>query len=329
MEWDVLWLTQGATLGSLRKRFLRTEVVSLYKRGARRFGGERPRRGAMNAQELLQEIADYCRHSGLAQSTFGRRAVNDGKLAQRLRNGGRITTETLDRIREFMENNRTVAPRAAVIERAREPRPAPAPAAPAPAQPWPRDPQRNFRFFDNRQKYLRFVRTCSEIWVFASRVALDLANVHPRPPALRVFDAGVGDGTVLLRVMRAMHDRFPHTPFYVVGKEISLEDGRLALQKISDRFFEHPATVLVLTNLAYADAPWLAVKSVSAASSLVWHEVPLAGDSAYRFEQQITDLVPFLSQNWKAGVSPKTGNPVYERPVVLVLYRADHKFLLG
>src|SRR5262249_56169872 len=88
-------------------------------------------------------------------------------------------------------------------------------------------------------------------------------------------DGGVGDGTVLLRVMRAMHDRFPHTPFYAVGKEISLEDVRLALQKMSDRFFEHPATVLVLTNFAYADAPWLAVKSLSAASSMVWHEVPL------------------------------------------------------
>ena len=190
------------------------------------------------------------------------------------------------------------------------------------------DPQRNFRFFDNRQKYLLFVHTCSEKWVVASRVALELANIHPRPPALRLFDAGVGDGTVLLRVLRATHDRFPHTPFYVVGKEISLEDVRLALQKMSDRFFEHPATVLVLTNLAYADAPWLAVKSLSAASSLVWHEVPLAGGSAYQFEQQITELVPFLSQNWKAGVSPKTGNPMYERPVVLVLYRDDHKFLL-
>jgi len=277
----------------------------------------------MNAQELLQQIAEYCRHTGVAESTFGRRAVNDGKLTARLRNGGRITTETFERIRGFMENNRPAPARAAVIERPRETRPA---ATPVPAG--PRDPQRNFRFFDNRQKYLLFVSTCSEKWVIASRVALELANVHPRPPALRVFDAGVGDGTVLLRVMRAMHDRFPTTPFYLVGKEISLEDVRLALQKMSDRFFEHPATVLVLTNLAYADAPWLAVKSLSAASSMVWHEVPLSGDSAYRFEQQITDLVPFLSQNWKAGVSPKTGNPVYERPVVLVLYRADHKFLL-
>ncbi len=34
----------------------------------------------MNAQELLQEISDYCRRTGLAESTFGRRAVNDGKL---------------------------------------------------------------------------------------------------------------------------------------------------------------------------------------------------------------------------------------------------------
>ena len=143
-----------------------------------------------------------------------------------------------------------------------------------------------------------------------------------------MFDAGVGDGSVLTRVMRAMHDRFAHMPFYVVGKEISLEDVRLTLQKMSDRFFEHPASVLVLTNLAYADAPWLAVKSLNAASSMVWHELPLTGNSAHRFEQQIMDLEPFLAQNWKAGVSARTGNPVYERPVVLVVYREDHRFLL-
>ena len=56
----------------------------------------------MNAQELLQEISDYCRQAGLAESTFGRRAVNDGKLTARLRSGGRITTDTLDRIHNFM-----------------------------------------------------------------------------------------------------------------------------------------------------------------------------------------------------------------------------------
>src|SRR5882757_1026432 len=76
-----------------------------------------PRTRAMNAQELLQEISDYCRQTGLAESTFGRRAVNDGKLASRLRHGGRITTETLDRIRSFMTNNNNVAARPTVIPR--------------------------------------------------------------------------------------------------------------------------------------------------------------------------------------------------------------------
>ena len=281
---------------------------------------------------ILQEISEFCRQSGLAESTFGRRAVNDGKLASRLRNGGRITTETLDRIRGFMASHqgKPALSRPLVIERTpvlRAPLPAEGPV-PITHAPGSDDPQRNFRFFDNRQKYLLFVNTCSEKWVVASRVALELGNIHPRPPAVRVFDAGVGDGTVLARVMRSMHDRFPTTPFYIVGKEISLEDIRLTLHKMADRFVEHPSTVLVLTNLAYAEAPWLAVKSLSAATSLVWKELAMEGNTAHSFEKQITDLEPFLAESWKARVSAKSGNPVYERPVILVIYRNDHKFLL-
>src|SRR5215831_18682140 len=207
MRWDVLWLTDIGALGSLW-----AGSCALPSRPQARRAQAGAKRRAMNAQDLLQEIADYCRHSGLAESTFGRRAVNDGKLTARLRNGGRITTETLDRIRAFLDNERAAAAaQPATTERAREPRSVARPPAAPPAPPGQRDPQRNFRFFDNRQKYLLFVNTCSEKWVIAGRVALELANVHPRPPALRVFDAGVGDGTVLLRVMRAMHDRFPHT----------------------------------------------------------------------------------------------------------------------
>jgi hypothetical protein len=279
-------------------------------------------------EQILQEITEFCRSRGLAESTFGRRAVNDGKLASRLRNGGRITTETLERIRGFMGREAGSAPakRRVLFEGAARSLQtmSAAPITSAPSG----DPQRNFRFFDNRQKYLLFVNTCSEKWEIANRVSLELDNIHPRPPAVRVFDAGVGDGTVLSRVMRSMHDRFPTMPFYVVGKEISLEDIRLTLQKMADRFIEHPASAVVLTNLAYAEAPWLTVKSLSAAASMVWHEVALDGKTAHAFEQQITGLEPFLAENWKARVSPKSGNPVYERPVVLVIYRNDHKFLL-
>lgn len=280
---------------------------------------------------ILQEISEFCRQRGLAESTFGRRAVNDGKLASRLRNGGRITTDTLERIRSFMaQGDQDGAARRRMLFDAPMTHTLPVirtQTAPMAAQ-GNEDPQRNFRFFDNRQKYLLFVNTCSEKWEVAQRVSLELANIHPRPPAVRVFDAGVGDGTVLTRVMRSMHDKFPTMPFYIVGKEISLEDVRLALQKMPDRFMEHPSSVVVLTNLAYAEAPWLAAKSLSAATSMVWKDVALDGNTAHSFEEQITALEPFLAENWKAKVSPKSGNPVYERPVVLVLYRNDHRFLL-
>ena len=188
--------------------------------------------------------------------------------------------------------------------------------------------QPHFRFYDNRQKYLLFVHTCNEKWVVADRVAAELEYVKPRAPALRLFDAGVGDGTVLMRVLRSTHDRFPTVPFYVVGKEISLEDVRLALENMPDRFYEHPATVLVMTNMFYSEAPWLRPGGLAGAGALVWKEVALHGSTASQFERQITDLQEFLGENWTARTSKTTGNPLYERPVVLVLYRKDHKLLL-
>src|ERR1044072_2175673 len=129
---------------------------------------------------IRRELADFCRRPGVAESPFGRRAVNDGKLAARLRNGGRITTDTLDRIREFMASHRdkpALSP-PLVIERTAALRAPQRPEGPVPIAhaARPSDPLRNFRFFDNRQKYLLFVNTCSEKWVVASRVALALRS---------------------------------------------------------------------------------------------------------------------------------------------------------
>jgi hypothetical protein len=279
----------------------------------------------LDSETLLKEIAGYCRRVGMAESTFGRLAVNDGKLVSRLRFGGRVTMETVERVRAFMTEHAEHSGRRTKLPEANGTMVAAPAAAPAPPA---EDVGKNFRFYDNRQKYLSFVTTCSEKWVVAERVAMELANIHPRPPAVRVFDAGIGDGTVLTRVMRAMHHRFATMPFYIVGKEISLEDVRLALEKMPDRFYEHPATVLVITNMYYAEAPWLAPNSVTAATSLVWHEQSLLGSTAHEFEEQITALQPFLAENWRAKVSKTSGNPIYEKPVVLVLYREDYKFLL-
>ena len=188
--------------------------------------------------------------------------------------------------------------------------------------------ERHFRFNDNREKYLLFVSTCSEKQVIAERVAMDIRGLQPVPPALRIFDAGMGDATVLTRLMRDLHRQYPTVPFRIVGKEISQEDVRISLEKMADRFYEHPLTVLVLTNMLYSEAPSLRPRSNAMRASLNWMEAPLEGSTAFEFDEQIRDLDRTIQDWWKTTPSERTGNPLYVSPSVLVMYRKDHEWPL-
>lgn len=189
-------------------------------------------------------------------------------------------------------------------------------------------PETPFRFYDNRQKYLQFVTTTNEKWKVAERAARELSNLRPAPPALRLYDAGIGDGTVLAHLMRAMHQTFPTIPFYVVGKEISLEDVRLTLDKLPDRFVEHPQSVVVITNLHYAESPALRPNTAEKRERMVVNYVELAGSDSYYYGEQLRDMEDFLIENWKVAPSQKTGNPLYVTPAAMVIYRRDQKFAL-
>ena len=184
------------------------------------------------------------------------------------------------------------------------------------------------RFFDTRAAYLLFSTATNEKPVIATRIGSELEHVRPGPTALRVLDAGMGDATVLTQLMRRLHQSFPHVPWLIVGKEISIEDVRLSLDKMADRFLEHPETVLVVTNMYYRETPTLTPQSAGAAKALVWRQVPLEGSTAHDFSRQIRGLYPTLVDDWAVRTSPKTGNPLYVRPTVLVLYRKDREFLL-
>ena len=283
----------------------------------------------MSKDQLLTAVIEFCKEHKMAESTFGRKAVNDGKFVSRLRTGARGTPETFEKVKKFINSSGNV--KSIEIDNQN-------------LHVLPKDDsvddknifdekskskKKNFRFFDNRQKYLLFVSTCSEKEVISKRIGMELGHIKPKPPAIRIFDAGIGDGTVLAGVIREMHHRYPTMPFYISGKEISLEDVRICLSKMSDRLFEHPASVLVFTNLFYSEAPWLKPKSMASSNSMVWKEVALQGGSSHEFAEQLNELRGFLDENWQAGHSPKTGNPIYERPTVLIIYREDHKFLLS
>src|SRR5947199_333329 len=65
----------------------------------------------VESEVLLREIAGYCRRVGMAESTFGRLAVNDGKLVSRLRFGGRVKLGTVERVHSFIEQHQPSARR--------------------------------------------------------------------------------------------------------------------------------------------------------------------------------------------------------------------------
>ena len=139
----------------------------------------------------------------------------------------------------------------------------------------------------------------------------------------------MGDATVLTRLMRDLHRQYPTVPFRIVGKEISQEDIRISLEKMADRFYEHPLTVLVLTNMLYSEAPWLRPGSSAMRARLNWLEVPLEGSTTFEFDEQIRDLERHVQDRWKTTPSERTGNPVYVTPSVLVIYRKDHEWPLA
>src|SRR5215475_11338817 len=65
---------------------------------------------ATTSDQVLGEIRDYCRATRTAESTFRRLVVNDGKLVSRLRDGAKITTGTLAKVRAYLTERRPIQP---------------------------------------------------------------------------------------------------------------------------------------------------------------------------------------------------------------------------
>ena len=88
--------------------------------------------------------------------------------------------------------------------------------------------------------------TTNEKSIVAEKISNQIKNIKPKKPALNILDAGLGDGTLLMSILRNCHREFPTIPFLVFGKEISMEDVRLSIEKLPDRFVEHPYMVFVI-----------------------------------------------------------------------------------
>ena len=53
-------------------------------------------------QQLLAAIEEFCEREGMAPTTFGRKALGDGRFIGRLRDGRQVRAATLARVRQFL-----------------------------------------------------------------------------------------------------------------------------------------------------------------------------------------------------------------------------------
>lgn len=54
---------------------------------------------------MLKEITDYCRRTGMKETSFGRKTVSDPRLVHDLRCGRELRPRTAERIRQFIADH--------------------------------------------------------------------------------------------------------------------------------------------------------------------------------------------------------------------------------
>tara|TARA_B100000497_G_scaffold81951_1_gene91384 strand:- start:2783 stop:4219 length:1437 start_codon:yes stop_codon:yes gene_type:complete len=276
---------------------------------------------------LVNEIELFCESVGIAESTFGRLAVNDGKFVNRIRGGSKVGEKMVARVQEFMSKIRSGN---LIIEGRHRRRVGVAKKemlAKISSQETTAGLSQAVEYNEQRQSHSLFYNSCNEKWQIAQRAFDAMNDLSVSPPALRVFEANLGEGTTLARLLRALHHKHPTVPFLIVARERGLSDLRNSLGKMADRLLEHPLTVVVITNMNFEEAATLTSGSVQSALAMNWKTVRLDGNTAYDFQTQISGLQQNFSEDW-AVKSQNNGQPKHETPNVLVLYRKDHEFLL-
>ena len=277
--------------------------------------------------DLLKDIRDFCEAHGVAETTFGRLAANDGKLVGRLAAGSAITSNTVARLRAYMvgiSSSRTQV-------KGRPRRKHTVSTAAAMAELSTRESGirtvSSFAFHEQRQRHLVFAGTTNEAAVVADRSAVEIRSMKVRQPGMRLFISPMDDGQAINRLLRSFHQSFPGVPVQVVIRGRGLEELQSTTNLLIDRITENPLTVLVMTNLYMREAVRLQKLSDDCPHDLVWREIALRGSHSMDFQEQLEPLYPQLADEWQVHRGHQ-GQPVYDRPSVLVLYREDRRFLL-
>lgn len=182
------------------------------------------------------------------------------------------------------------------------------------------------RFFDDRLKYLSFIQNTSEKKAISSKIYPYIANMSQNKSYLRILDAGTGDGTIKSNVIKAFHRYHPYSSLLITGKEISYEDLKNTLEKMPDRFVEHPNLLITMTNVKFSELSLIENTSKIKNKKVREYNLVLRSNNSYDFNSQITgnNLGNFIKKNWGIQID-RNSRTSYSDPCIIRIYRQDHE----
>ena len=182
------------------------------------------------------------------------------------------------------------------------------------------------RFFDDRLKYLSFIQNTSEKKAISQKLYPYIAGLSQNKSYLRVLDAGTGDGTIKSNVIKSFHRYHPYTSLLITGKEISYEDLKNTLEKMPDRFVEHPNLMVTMTNVKFAELGVIETSKKIKNKKVKEFNLILKSDNSFDFHSQITGnaLGNFIKKNWGIEIDSKSRTS-YSNPCIIRVYRGDHE----
>ncbi|MDC1183832.1 hypothetical protein N8150_01375 [Gammaproteobacteria bacterium] len=180
------------------------------------------------------------------------------------------------------------------------------------------------RFFDDRLKYLSFIQNTGEKRAISKELYPHIASLPQNKTYLRILDAGTGDGTIKSNLIKSFHKYHPYTSLLITGKEISYEDLKNTLEKMPDRFVEHPNLMVTMTNVKFSELGHIENSKKMNGKNIKKITLVLKNDNSFDFNDQISNLGNFIKKYWGIEIDSKSRTS-YSNPCLIRIYREDHK----
>jgi hypothetical protein len=182
------------------------------------------------------------------------------------------------------------------------------------------------RFFDDRLKYLSFIQNTGEKKAISEQIYSHIAGLSENKSYLRILDAGTGDGTIYSNIIKSFHRYHPYASLLMTGKEISYEDLKNTLEKMPDRFVEHPNLLITMTNVKFSELGFVESANKIKDKKIKEFNLVLKSNNSFDFNSQITGtlLGNFIKKNWGIEID-KNDRTSYSNPCIIRVYREDNE----